>query len=97
VIRDDKAIDSSIATLQNFILWPNPAREEVFLSFDSHAETEVEIHLITSFGKFILGDKIRAQIGMNSFAIDVSEVPKGSYLAQVKTEKGILTKVIIIL
>ena len=96
-ISEVNTTDHSTGTLQNFSLWPNPVSERVFLGFDATVEEVVEIRLISSFGQVLLGDKITAQKGANSYMINVSELPKGSYLVQVKTEKELLTKVIIVL
>jgi hypothetical protein len=96
-ISNDPTLDPSTGSLQNFSLRPNPVSERFFLGFDSNVEEEVDIRLMTSFGKVVFSGKITAQPGANSYAIDVNEFPKGSYLVQLRTGNEIRTKVIIIL
>ena len=83
--------------LKEIRLWPNPASNSVNLSFESVEEGEVEYQLINLLGQVVLRDKINARIGLNSVKIDVSRASEGSHLVEVKTEKEVHTKVIVIM
>ncbi|MBC6995680.1 ice-binding family protein [Neolewinella lacunae] len=93
----DGITEASTETLQNFTLLPNPARDNVSLQFDAPAEADVAIRLVTAYGVLVFQDKIRAQKGTNTYQVNSSQLPKGSYLAQISTDQGVLTKALIIL
>ncbi len=83
--------------LSAIILWPNPANESINLSFDSRANQEIRFSLINFLGQDLLNEKIVARKGYNMQNIDVSHIPEGSYLMEVKSEMGMYTKVVVII
>jgi len=88
---------SSVEYLTRLNLWPNPANGSVNLSFESTAPQEVEFTLLNFLGQVILTDKIDAIKGYNSRKVDVSEIPEGGYLMQIKSERAMYSKVVVIL
>ena len=93
----DVARNTSKDDLHQLNVWPNPATGSVNLSFESAEENEIEFSFINLLGQAVLSDKISAHKGFNTREIDISQIHKGSYLIQVKTEKEIHTKVIVIM
>lgn len=93
----DVARNTSKDDLHQLNVWPNPATGSVNLSFESAVENEIEFSFINLLGQAVLSDKISAHKGFNTREIDISQIHKGSYLIQVKTEKEIHTKVIVIM
>ncbi|MGB4847126.1 MAG: T9SS type A sorting domain-containing protein, partial [Saprospiraceae bacterium] len=83
--------------LSALTLWPNPANGIINLSFDSKVNQQINIRLINFLGQELLIDKINAQKGYNMQNIDISKIPQGSYLMEVKTDSGMYTKVVVIL
>ncbi len=96
--RNEGEVQSEAAAgnLQNFSLRPNPASERLFLSFYAGSSVEVDIRLVTPFGKVVLRESTTAGAGENTYRMDVTGVPKGSYLAQVRTAREVLTKRVIV-
>ncbi|MBK9982802.1 MAG: T9SS type A sorting domain-containing protein [Saprospiraceae bacterium] len=78
-------------------LWPNPANGSVNLSFESSVKQDVKFTLLNYLGQVIHTDQINAHKGYNSKKVDVSSIPEGSYLMQVKSDRSMYTKVIVIL
>ncbi len=89
--------NESARILSSMSLWPNPVKGSVNLSFTSHANQEVKYRLINFLGQVMLDDKIEARKGPNTQKIDVSGVPDGSYLMEMKTEGEMYSRVVIVL
>ncbi|MEP6796243.1 MAG: T9SS type A sorting domain-containing protein, partial [Saprospiraceae bacterium] len=83
--------------LKELNLWPNPAKGTINLSFKSSVEEEVVYSFVNFLGQVILSDRIVVQKGLNTRTIDIDRIPGGSYLMEVKSEKEMLTKVIVIM
>ncbi len=64
------------ATENRMNVFPNPASDKIFVSTDKYQE--IEYSLIT-----LLGKKIRNEIKSDSY-IDVSDLPEGAYLLEIK-------------
>jgi hypothetical protein len=83
--------------LSDINLWPNPANGNLSLSFESFRDHEVKLTLMNLLGQEIMVDKMDARKGFNARKIDISKVPDGSYLMQIKSEKEMYSKVVVIL
>jgi len=83
--------------LQNLSLYPNPAVGSVNLRFESLMEEEVVCSFMNLLGGIVSETKIIAQKGGNTHQLDVSNLPEGSYLMQVKTREETHTKVIVVM
>ena len=62
-------------------LFPNPAREEISMSFSSPATGQSTVVLYDMMGKTLLDIKIEVEEGENTINFDLSTVPTGVYLA----------------
>ncbi len=82
---------------QQFNLWPNPANESVNLNFTSLVNQEVKYRLINFLGQVMLRDKTNARKGANTQKVDLSKIPEGSYLMEIRTEKEMYAKVIVVM
>jgi hypothetical protein len=83
--------------LSGLSFWPNPASATVNVRFESQVESEVEISFTNFLGQKVNTNKIDAFKGVNSRRIDVSTIHDGTYLLQVKTEKEVHTRTIVIM
>ncbi|MEP6645634.1 MAG: Calx-beta domain-containing protein [Saprospiraceae bacterium] len=98
----DHAVETTIdidasGSLTGLALWPNPTNGNVNLSFDSHTNQKVRFRLVNFLGQELQSDKIEALKGRNSQKIDVSNIPEGSYLMEVRTDTEKFTKVVVIM
>jgi hypothetical protein len=57
----------------------------------------VEISFTNYLGQVVKVDEVDAHKGVNTRRIDVSNIPEGTYLMQVKTEKEVHTNTIVIM
>jgi len=83
--------------LRELSYWPNPANTMFNISFDAAVERDVEISFINFLGEVVLTDQMKAHVGANTRKIDVTKLPEGTYLFQVKTDKEIHAKGIVIM
>lgn len=89
--------NSGIEYLTDLNLWPNPANGTVNISFEA-TKTEVVSYSFTNFlGQVVLEESMDAKKGHNTNKIDVSNLPDGTYLIQVKTEKEMHVKTLVII
>ena len=69
---------------KNFKLYPNPFKDELFLSSDN--QTIKEVSIIDMTGKLI---KTIANINTTHYQLDASYLVSGNYLIQIKTNNGV--------
>ncbi|MEP6795312.1 MAG: T9SS type A sorting domain-containing protein, partial [Saprospiraceae bacterium] len=89
--------EETFGMLSAVTLWPNPANGNINLSFGSNINQQINFRLINFLGQDMRSDNINAQKGYNMQRIDVSHLPEGSYLMEMKTEGAMYTKVVVIL
>ncbi|MEO6132604.1 MAG: T9SS type A sorting domain-containing protein, partial [Saprospiraceae bacterium] len=82
--------------LKKINLWPNPANENINLSFESSIDQNVEFVLMNLLGETVLKEKMEAHKGFNTKNFDVSNLLTSSYLMEVKSASEIHTKVIVL-
>lgn len=69
---------------KNFKLYPNPFKDELYLSSDN--QTIKEVSIIDMAGKLI---KTIANINATHYQLDASYLVTGNYLIQIKTDEGV--------
>lgn len=75
--------------LSNIELYPNPAKDEVNLSFNPSILTEskeITVQILNLQGKLVRSQTI--QIDQSDLSIDVSGLPSGAYILEVFSDKG---------
>ena len=98
VVFEQSGIESVMEKgLGKLNLWPNPATETVNISFESAMEGVVEYSFTNFLGQTLLREKMNVHRGYNERQIDASTLPNGSYLMQVKSDKDIYSRIIVIL
>lgn len=71
--------------LLNWIIYPNPFQEEIFLYFNSTADSELEIKLINEFGQNLFEKNYEA--GLKTIIIPTNQLSKGLYFISVSNAK----------
>ena len=69
-------------------LYPNPTRNSITLNWSSNLKVNT-IRVMNVLGEVI---KTSSKVNGNSTTIDLSALPGGTYLVKLATDKGILTK-----
>ena len=73
-----------VTNTKNFKLYPNPFKDELYLSSDN--QTIKEVSIIDMAGKLI---KTIANINATHYQLDASYMVTGNYLIQIKTDEGV--------
>lgn len=72
-----------VETAKSFTLFPNPFVEELQIASKEQSITQVQLYDIT--GKLIQEEKVNNQ---NSFTLKTNDLPIGTYLVNIITDKG---------
>ena len=91
------ATDAVVTDLTLLHLWPNPATESINISFESGLEGILEYSFTNFLGQAVLREKMNVRRGYNARQIDASSLPNGSYLMQIKSDREMYTRIIVIL
>ncbi|MFZ5552294.1 MAG: T9SS type A sorting domain-containing protein [Bacteroidota bacterium] len=70
----------------NASLYPNPAYDNVTLSFVLQMESEVNIEMIDLSGKRIYNQSVNEARGIQNHLLPVNELPSGIYFVRLKTD-----------
>ena len=76
---------------ENLNVWPNPAKDELYVSLGSHTDGGVQVALFDAVGRQVLSISTIHENGK----IDLSKLAEGIYLMRVVTEDGIYNRRII--
>ena len=78
-------------------VWPNPANETLNFSFVSANDQQIEYNLINILGQIASSGQIDSRKGLITEKIDITHLPGGSYMLQVRLDKESLSRNINIL
>lgn len=70
-------------------LFPNPADEELNLSFESLVSGKLGIIIFDSKGRKMKQELVYSKEGKNQLIIDVSELPQGLYICRIQSDNNI--------
>ncbi len=68
-------------------LFPNPAKDNLQIQIESDKKTAIQLVMLSADGKVLLSKSIIANEGSSLQSINISTLPKGSYLLKVKSDK----------
>jgi endonuclease I len=74
----------------NLNVFPNPAKDKINMSFNLKESAAIEIMLNDISGKQIISKSHLANKGDNQISLDLSNLTKGIYVLNIKTQKGSL-------
>lgn len=80
------SVEEERTSSKNFKLYPNPFKDELFLSSDNQHILQISIYDIS--GKLV---KNISNINAKNYRIDAGYLISGSYIIAIKTERGIET------
>ncbi len=88
----------STLQLDDFLIYPNPARERITVSFNAADKVTGNIHLVDIKGSIVkkLEAKVNITNGNNEFHYILNDVQPGIYLVAVQSDKGIKTARLIV-
>jgi len=87
-------VEDVIANTEVFDVYPNPARENMNIVFNSNGRVNMSIYSIT--GNLMKEKIVSATSGLNTYNLDLSGIQSGVYLLQLNDGRSIATKRIIV-
>jgi PKD repeat protein len=69
--------------LTDFSLHPNPASENLNLTFDLIEAKDLDVEIYSLSGALVLKQEFEVHLGKNNLSLSISELPKGLYLLHV--------------
>jgi hypothetical protein len=89
---------NEIAGVTKFTVSPNPLSKSQSLTLEMNSETafDAKIKLINMTGQLMQSEKRAFATGYSTQAISVSDLPNGTYILSVESDKGVLNKRIVI-
>ncbi|HRH66049.1 MAG TPA: M43 family zinc metalloprotease [Bacteroidia bacterium] len=82
--------------INDFTLYPNPAKDEVNIAFSASQDEFIQIRVFDMVGKTIRDEKINVASGMNKFSIDLALLNKGIYFVELTNSTERLVKKLIL-
>ena len=80
------------ATLDNsLVVYPNPARDEIFINAVLDQEQDAQVYLADTGGKILLNTRVPTQNKIWFYSVDLSSYPPGVYFLRFVTSKGVQT------
>jgi pullulanase/glycogen debranching enzyme len=73
------SLDELVIEEESLILYPNPSKEEVLVSFKSNSTSAVQIVIIDTQGKRILEKKLPVLFGENTEKLNLNGISAGTY------------------
>ncbi len=98
-IRFVDAVSTSIDEKENTAslnLFPNPSNGQVTLNYASNVESTVSVSIINVIGELVYSENGANKAGSYSNVLDLSHLPKGVYMVNVKANNATTTKKLII-
>ncbi len=92
---DELILSVEELNVSNLAIYPNPADNELNISYLIYSADHTSIKIIDPTGKCVLLRNIESEIGSNLVVIDTSSLAKGVYFVQIG-ESGLSEKVIIL-
>ena len=80
----------------NFVMYPNPANENVIITLNANQKSEGNVNLFDIKGALVKSINTQLVAGMNSVNLSLTDLPKGMYFVQINSNESTLTKKLII-
>jgi len=69
-------------------LYPNPAKDQVYIKLDAKNESNIKVELYDMFGKIVLSENYTSIQGEFKTGIDVARLDRGVYFVKIKLNSG---------
>ena len=88
--------ENSVNSINNSVIYPNPAESNAVLSIELKDNNIVEASLLNTMGQVIRTVNTKGQMGQNNIHIDLTGISTGIYMVNVKVANSTTTKKIIV-
>ena len=83
--EDNVGIDEFISNSMK--VYPNPAKDIIFIDFDSQRDSEIRLAIYNSMGNIVMISKDIITLGKNTIELDIQKLPAGTYYYQLTGEE----------
>jgi len=90
------APQSFVSNKLNLTIYPNPAKESVFVSYEATRASEAHLQVIDLSGRIVVSAQHKIVAGSNILQTDISSLKKGIYIIQLKDGSLMLTNKLIV-
>jgi hypothetical protein len=80
----------------NFVMYPNPAKENVSIILNATQKSEGNVNLFDMKGALIKSINTKLVTGINNIELSLTDLPKGMYFVQINNNETTLTKKLIV-
>jgi hypothetical protein len=80
----------------NFVMYPNPANENVSIVLNATQKSEGNVNLFDMKGALIKSINTKLVAGINTVDLSLTDLPKGMYFVQINSNESTLTKKLIV-
>ncbi len=94
--HQETGVTAEVVSTTGLQVFPNPAGDHINISFIGQKNESVRIRLINSEGKTIGSMLRRRGLAFNQIRYPTKDLTRGLYLLELKTEKGIYTKKVLL-
>ena len=95
IVGENSVSTHSIPLLEDFNIHPNPTSGKTHLNIKSSGLLDLNLQLVDMNGKVILTRSIQVN-GEHQELIDMQELSSGSYILNISSDKGLLSKQLIV-
>ncbi len=82
--------------MEDLVVYPNPAKDQLNISFNANVNQTFELNLINMTGEAIYSKRVENFSGIFDESIDLSGVAKGVYILSIQNQDGINTEKIVV-
>ncbi len=85
--------NSSIEPILDMTLYPNPAQDQAFITFNSSVvDSDAQVTIYNAAGQMVSNQAIDIQEGSNTYDLSVADFPDGMYFVSINMTNTTLTK-----
>lgn len=88
--------DQDLSGIVNLRYYPNPADENINISFESDSDAEALVEVLNTSGKIIHSEKIPVRKGSTDRKLDLGKIVSGTYILKITQEGSSVSKKLII-
>ncbi len=78
-------------------VYPVPAHQELNVDYLSENTSSIDMQIFSADGRLVMSEKGMLQQGLNTFRLDIADLPGGHYYIHTFTEQGVLSDKIIVI
>jgi hypothetical protein len=89
-------IDESSTGINNLLVYPNPAKDLLNISFNAGQEQNMKIELVNITGQVMYSENVNHNLDIFNGTINIASFPKGIYILKIASDLGVASKKIVI-